>query len=476
MALIAAAAAILLFLTLFSFWLKMQLFRDTETAEALNRYNSKLAEFVQILGAVESSQRGYLLAGTPGFLTPYTRMSGDLLPLAEELVAGVPKQLPGAKTISPVIPLLKAKLGEMAQTIAFADGGQKEQAIELLKDGLGRKLTGEIEAKVHKVQAEGDALIQSNGEKQRWLQSFKLVVDGIGALVILIFSFLSLSLLLRSNVAIQAAQEELARTNLELEETVAHRTAALTRANEEIQRFAYIVSHDLRSPLVNIMGFTSELETLGKELFRSLNAANGQPVPENLAEDFDEAFGFIKSSITRMDSLISAILRISREGGRPLRREPIDMNALVEGIIAATAHQIREKGAIVTAGSLPPLVTDRIALEQIFSNLIDNAIKFLRPGVQGSIAVEGETRGGETVYTVSDNGRGIDPKDHQRIFELFRRSGQQDIPGEGIGLAYVAASVRRLGGTIEVESALGHGSIFKVKLPVRVARRDREAA
>ncbi|MGO9173994.1 MAG: ATP-binding protein [Rhodomicrobium sp.] len=453
----------------------MQLFRDTETAEELNRYNAKLAEFVQMLRTVESSQRGYLLAGTPGFLKPYTQMS-DLVPRAEELVAEVPKEVPGAETVSAVIPLLKAKLGEMAQTIAFADRGQKERAIELLKDGLGQKLTGEIETKVHKIQSQGAALIRSNGEKQRWLQSFKLVVDGIGALVILIFSFLSLSLLLRSNAAIQAAQEELAKTNLELEETVAHRTEALTRANEEIQRFAYIVSHDLRSPLVNIMGFTSELETLGKELFQSLSAANGQPVPEHLAKDFDEAFGFIKSSITRMDSLISAILRISREGGRPLRREPVDMNALVEGIFAATEHQIREKGAIVKTGPLPPVVTDRIALEQIFSNLIDNAIKFLQPGVQGSIGVEGETRGGETIYTVSDNGRGIDPKDHQRIFELFRRSGQQDMPGEGIGLAYVAASVRRLGGTIEVESGLGRGSIFKVKLPGSVARQDKKAA
>jgi signal transduction histidine kinase len=121
-------------------------------------------------------------------------------------------------------------------------------------------------------------------------------------------------------------------------------------------------------------------------------------------------------------------------------------------------------------------VTDRLALEQIFSNLIENAIKFLKASGLGEIKVGGFRRGAEIIYTVSDNGRGVDPKDHQRIFELFRRSGPQDVPGEGMGLAYVSALVRRLGGTITVDSALGRGSTFQLTLPTTVPFQKRMTA
>ena len=475
-ALVAAAAAILLCITLFSFWLSQRVLADAETADQLNRYNTKLAEFLQMLRTVESSQRGYLIAGTPEFLDSYERFSGGLLPLAEKLVAEAPEQLASEKTLSAVLEPLKAKLEEMAETIGLAERGQKKRPFARLKDGFGRKLTGEIESKINSVQAKDAALVRSIYAKERVLHDFKMFVDVAGALLILTFSFLSLWMLLRSNAAIKAAQDELAKTNLDLERTVAQRTAALTRANEEIQRFAYIVSHDLRSPLINIMGFTSELEILRNELFERLSAAQGQGVPDNFSKEFDEAFGFIKSSIARMDRLIAAILRISKEGSRPLNSELIDTNALVEGLFAAVEHQVREKNVRLKAGPLPPVVSDRLALEQTFSNLIDNAIKFINPDGHGEIEVKGQIRDTEILYTVSDNGRGIDPKDHRRIFELFRRSGPQDVPGEGIGLAYVAALVRRLGGTVDVELALGRGSVFTVKLPRTIAIAERKAA
>lgn len=173
---------------------------------------------------------------------------------------------------------------------------------------------------------------------------------------------------------------------------------------------------------------------------------------------------------------LAAILRISREGSRPLNQELVDAKAVVESIVAGVAHQIREKSAQVEVGPLPPVVTDRLALEQIFSILIENAIKFLRPGQRGEIRIDGRARGGEVVYVVTDNGRGIHARDHQRIFELFRRSGPQDVPGEGMGLAYVSAQVRRLGGTVSVDSAPDRGSSFKLTLPATAALQNRMAA
>ena len=393
--------------------------------------------------------------------------------MAQELQTAAPKTVVSQAKIASVFEPLPAKLQEMSEVISLENSGKRDVAIARVKDGYGRKLAEQIEDGVRSVQEEGKALLETNEAATGRLQRYKIFIDGFGAILVLTFSFLSLWLLLRSNAAISDAQEALAKANAGLENTVAHRTAALERANEEIQRFAYIVSHDLRSPLVNIMGFTSELETLKKELFERLASASVLAEEDPLEKDFDEAFAFIKSSITRMERLIAAILKISREGSRPLNPEPIDANALLNGLLAGVAHQVRDKGATVEIAALPPIVTDRLALEQIFANLIENAIKFLKPGGNGVIKIEGCSRGKDVTYTVSDNGRGIDRRDHQRIFELFRRSGPQDVPGEGMGLAYVSALVRRLGGTVSVESAAGAGAAFQLTLPAGIGAKRR---
>ena len=119
----------------------------------------------------------------------------------------------------------------------------------------------------------------------------------------------------------------------------------------------------------------------------------------------------------------------------------------------------------ITIDPLPTFRSDRIALDQIFTNLIDNAVKYLTPETKGLIEVSGEWTTSGVIVRVKDNGRGIDPQDHERVFELFRRAGPQDQPGEGIGLANVRAIVKRLDGTIVLQSSLGRGCIFAVDLP-----------
>ena len=166
-----------------------------------------------------------------------------------------------------------------------------------------------------------------------------------------------------------------------------------------------------------------------------------------------------------MDRLINAVLQLSREGRRDFRPERIDMNALLGTIKASLTHQAVAAGATIAIGPLPNLDSDRVALEQIFSNLVDNAVKYLRHGVPGRIDITGRTTPDGVVYEVRDNGRGIDRRDLDRVFELFRRSGVQDRPGEGIGLAHVRALARRLGGKISLISEPGQGSTFTIVLP-----------
>jgi signal transduction histidine kinase len=332
--------------------------------------------------------------------------------------------------------------------------------------------------------AEEERLFSLRSASANRSQTLAASMTWIGSSLVVLLALISIWLVRRSARVRDEAEARLRDANLNLEATVDERTADLREANDEIQRFAYIVSHDLRSPLVNIMGFTSELEELGGDIFRRIGGlarvpADGPPLApteagevelegadRQLRDDFSEALGFIKSSIGKMDRLISAILNLTREGRREFEPVKIDMRELIEGVVATMAHQAVEAFAQINVGDLPDITSDRLALEQIFSNLIDNAIKYLWDDVPGEIVVRGRTKLGYAIFEISDNGRGIDPKDHQRIFDLFRRAGTQDKPGQGIGLAHVRALVRRLGGTMSVASELNAGSTFTITLPI----------
>jgi signal transduction histidine kinase len=359
-------------------------------------------------------------------------------------------------------------------------------AAKIVREGIGRDTMNHIDDLAGRMRAEEDRLFAERTTNADRSQTLAASITGIGSGFVVVLAGIAIFLVRRSSQARDQADARLRDSHLNLEATIDERTADLREANDEIQRFAYIVSHDLRSPLVNIMGFTSELEELRGDIFKRIAALSREqpaapPAPENatdtaepalegsdkqLSEDFSEALGFIKSSIGKMDRLISAILSLTREGRREFEPVWIDTRELIEGVVMTMAHQAAEAQAEIRIDALPNIVSDRLALEQIFSNLIDNALKYLKTGVPGEIRVRGRTKLGFAIFELSDNGRGIDPKDHQRIFELFRRAGTQDKPGQGIGLAHVRALVRRLGGTMSVASELHQGSTFTITLPI----------
>lgn len=263
------------------------------------------------------------------------------------------------------------------------------------------------------------------------------------------------------------AEEALRQANEELEQRVQTRTAALAEANEEVKRFAYIVSHDLRAPLVNLKGFAGELRlaqqvlsTALEPVLPHLEASQATAVQRALSQDIPEALGFIDASVTRMDSLVRAILQLSRLGRRELAIEWLDTTALVQETLQTLGHQLAQRQVQVHLAPLPSVQADRTAMAQIFGNLLTNAVYYLEPGRPGTLAIRAEPRPQATAFQIQDNGRGIAQDDIPKIFEPFRRVGRQDVAGEGMGLAYVRALVRRHGGEISCQSALGTGSTF----------------
>lgn len=263
------------------------------------------------------------------------------------------------------------------------------------------------------------------------------------------------------------AEELLQQAHDALELRVQERTAA----NGELRRFAYIVSHDLRAPLVNIKGFTNELrltydvlQTTLPSALPHLDAQQRQAVTAALASDGPEALAFIDASVSRMDRLIQAVLQLSRAGHRAFSIEPVNLEALVHDIVQTLTHQLTERQAKVTIEPLPTIQADRMAIEQIFGNLLSNAVKYLKPGRPGNITITATQEATCTRFSVQDNGRGIASADIPKVFELFRRVGSQDTQGEGVGLTYVQTLVRRHGGDIQCQSTLDVGTTFTLTI------------
>lgn len=422
----------------------------------------------------ETSQRGFLLTGRSDFLQPYRDARADMEPALAFLDEGAALDPTLKATVEPIHRLGDKKWDEMENTVALARQGRIGQAIQAVRSGEGKQYMDELRAAIEKFDKLKSDRIDSRRRASEVFGLLTVTMNAIAGLLVIVLALLSAWLVRRYVSEIQSARATLDAANASLEDKVRERTGDLMRANEEIQRFAYIVSHDLRAPLVNVMGYTSELEQAGKIVDKAIYEAEKTRVvdPEIVTavrEEMPEAIGFIRASTEKMDRLINAILKLSREGRRNLLPEPLDMTAMAQNIANSVHHQTEASGARIEVQSLPEIESDRISMEQIVGNLIDNAVKYLDHDRPGEIVVSGEdVPGGWVVYRVADNGRGIAPRDHERIFELFRRSGRQDRSGEGLGLAFVRNSVRRLGGTIDVESELGKGSTFLLKFPKRL--------
>jgi signal transduction histidine kinase len=433
----------------------------------------------------ESAQRGFLLTSRPEFRSAFEEAASQIAPSFERLGALTIDNPYQQQRLKQMIPQTNQRMEQLRNGINLALADRQNEAVEIARQEAGRDVMGHIRSLANEMRAEEERLLAARTASADASQSFSASITSIGSGLVVVFAGLSIFLVRRSSRARDVAEAQLLDNNLNLESIVEKRTSDLREANEEIQRFAYIVSHDLRSPLVNIMGFTSELEELRGDMFKriaALNRPDDVPPPatedsalavepildepdRQLSQDFAEALGFIKSSIGKMDRLISAILHLTREGRREFHPVSIAMRDLIENIASTVAHQSAEADAHIRVEPLPDIVSDHLAIEQIFSNLIDNALKYLKSGVPGDIAIRGRRKLGFAIFEITDNGRGIDPKDHQRIFDLFRRAGTQDRPGQGIGLAHVRALVRRLGGTMSVSSELNTGSTFTVTLP-----------
>lgn len=264
------------------------------------------------------------------------------------------------------------------------------------------------------------------------------------------------------NQQLRARVEELAAAN-----------RTLSEKNQEVETFVYSVSHDVRGPLVNLQGFNEEIQRSCEDLLQLLD---GNPsIPAEVRErahriisvDMNEATRFMGTAVVHLGNIVDALLRLSRIGRVVYRRELVDMAQLVSRVIAAAQRTIEEQHAEIVVGNLPPVYGDSGALEQVFGNLIANALRYRDPARPIRIEISGryEAGGGVVAYSIKDTGLGIPAKVLPQMFTAFRRFHPQSGPGEGMGLLTVRRIMDRHNGRIRVESAAGEGSTFVIELP-----------
>ncbi len=234
------------------------------------------------------------------------------------------------------------------------------------------------------------------------------------------------------------------------EEALARQAQELAAYNAELEQFAYLAAHDLQEPLRTVASFTQLLALRYKG---------------KLDSEADKFIGFAVEGAARMRRLIDDLLAYSRVARRQNDMQPAACGALFQQSLDNLRAAIEESGATITSDPLPTVMADPGRLAQVFQNLLGNAIKF-RSQQPPHIHVSAEQQGTDWVFSVRDNGIGIDPQYAARIFQVFERlHGKQEYPGTGIGLALCKRIVERHGGRIWVESAAGEGATFRFTIP-----------
>jgi len=248
------------------------------------------------------------------------------------------------------------------------------------------------------------------------------------------------------------AESEVRQLNSRLEARVRERTSELEETVKNLDSFAYSVAHDFRAPLRAVSGFSDVL----------LEDYAGKPL-DSEAQDYLRRMA---ASAQKMDTLIMDLLTYSRLTRSQVHLEPLNTDSLVVGVLEQHRDVLRERKAnIRVEENLPPVLGNYEMLNHALSNLVTNTITFVAPGVQPRVRIWAETRGERVRLWVEDNGIGIPPEYHERVFGIFQRLNPSDVfPGTGIGLSIARAAVSRMGGQVGVESHVGQGSRFWIEL------------
>lgn len=256
----------------------------------------------------------------------------------------------------------------------------------------------------------------------------------------------------------------------------------LKNKSQELEQIIYVTTHDLRSPLTNIAGFIKEIESVLKEtrsiilenycLDNVLSPVENKKINDYYNRELPENMNFIETSINKMNTLINSLLNYHRLGSSAIDMQTINMDSLLREVLKVFEFILKKNDIDLHLSRLPDCFSDYNLISQVFSNVIENAIKYKRENTKGIIKIYGYAQSSYSVYCIEDNGIGIKNEDQTKVFQLFKRGSSKNVGGTGIGLAVAAKIVSRLNGEIWFTSKKEEGTVFHIKLPCKMEEKN----
>jgi signal transduction histidine kinase len=414
------------------------------TNDVINRID----DISSLMTGAQSAVRGFVITGNPSFLTPY-----------HEAIHALPLRLAELDVLVADKPALSRDMAALAalacESLVIGAGVVQtrrvnvdaEAGMELVIGGAGDQIQNRIRAQSRRmIETEQNLLVEREMAANASALRASLLI-GLGALIGAFTSGAAFLLLRVENRKRRLVDQAL----LEANNTLLQRAAQLEATNKELESFSYSVSHDLRIPLRAVSGYARMFE---------------EDYGDRVDSEGLRLLAVIRDNSKRMGDLIDDLLAFSRFGRQAMQQERIDMRALVDTAVRLVRRDEDYPQAQIEIGNLPRCVGDPALLQQVWVNLLSNALKYSATRAQPVIRITGVAGATETVYTLADNGVGFDMQYYGKLFGVFQRLHSADeFPGTGVGLAIAQRIVTRHGGRIWAEAVPDQGATFYFALP-----------
>lgn len=428
----------------------LQLIESADDVAHTNEIEKKLTRLVSGLKDIEVSEREFILTGDRKLLEQFKQGRPAIDKQIAELRLMTRDNHRQRDSFDLLEPLIPQKFEEMQKAVQIRESEGVAAASAVILSDKGTRAIDDINTVVQRLMAEEERLLKRRTGDQS--KNFRRTMFVFAAMLVLnIVLVLALFMFIRHDAAERRREEEQIRhLNADLERRVEQRTEALRRSNEDLQQFAYIASHDLQEPLRMVASYT---ELLKRRYHGKLDS------------DADQFIDYAVDGVKRMSTLIRDLLAYSRAGETPAgKMRELNPEETLNTVLQNLKVTIGDVGATITHDPLPPIEFDPMRLSQLFQNLLANAIKYRGERVP-VVHISSRNDGSETIFSISDNGIGIDSKYSEQIFGIFKRLHGREYEGTGIGLAMCKKIVERQGGRIWVESKPGEGSTFSFTIP-----------
>lgn len=437
----SAALILLLFISILSVTSIYKIYENWDMVNHTHEVLINLEEVMSLMKDGETAVRGFALTKNDIFLAPYfyclDNMNESFKKL-EELMKNKPIQ---KKKLIITKKLCLERLGILKTVMNYAYQNDQIKAEQIIREGKGKVLMDRIRSNIREIKLNQTHLLLTQKKDTKVSQVLIYVIIGVGNLLAIAIALVSM---------ININSELLQR--YEAENKLKEKQKTLEEVNKELEAFSYTISHDLRSPLRAIDGFSRILE---------------EDYQSKLDEEGLRVLKIIKGNASKMGKLIDDLLEFSRVSKKTPTEIIVDMESLVEEVLMEVKLDYTHLQTEITIHPLPPALGDKTLLHQVWINLISNAFKYSSKKNPAQIEIGFEKNEPLGFYYIKDNGTGFDTQYKGKLFGVFQRlHSTKDFEGNGVGLAIVQRIVDRHGGKVVAEGKLNEGAIFKFSIPL----------